>query len=375
MTAAFELANPVVFGAGTSLQAAEYATKFNATSILVIISRSVKASGAVDQMLAKLEAEFTSVTYFDQVTADPDEELVEEITRVARSVNTDLIIAVGGGSPIDVAKAVRLVLCHGGEISDYEGVDKVASVEMPLIAIPTTSGTGSEITSFSIVSNHHAKRKMVIVGAAVAADVALVDPLLTLALPASVTAATGMDALTHAVEAYLSTISTALTDVHALKAIQCIADYLPTAVSQPDNVEARTQVMLGSLLAGMAFNCAILGLAHAIANPLGAMFTIPHGVANAGVLASVVRFNAQAVPEKVLQIGQAMGLKNATVDDVVTAIADLSKELNIPPLEAFGITSESYDDIATAALGEAAIMTNPREVTFEGVQQVLKNCA
>lgn len=369
----FEVPNKVVFGCGVSEQVIEWAERLNGRSIMVVCDPGVKAAGVAEPLLKKLISVFGAVATFHEVTPDPDIALVERMTAFARGKKADLLIAIGGGSAIDATKAVRVLLSEGGAITDYEGMDKITKATVPMIAIPTTSGTGSEVTSFSIVSDHARKRKMVLAGRAIAADVALVDPLLTLSMPKSVTASTGMDAMTHAIEAALSTMATPLTDLNAYKAISLIYRYLPKAVCSPDDIEARSQVMLGSLFAGIAFNSAILGLAHAIAHPLGAVCGLPHGLANAIVLPEVVAFNGQVVPEKVIAIGQAIGLagEQCSVDGVVDALTHLNREIGIPTLQQAGVSVEQFDEIAELTLQEVSLFTNPVRVSFEDIKAVL----
>jgi len=373
MSFVFEVPNKVIFGCGVSEQVVEWAERLNGRSIMVVCDPGVKVAGIADPLLRNLTDVFGSISTFNEVTPDPDIALVERMTEFARAKKTDLLIAIGGGSAIDATKAVRVLLSEGGVITDYEGMDKITKTTVPMIAIPTTSGTGSEVTSFSIVSDHARKRKMVLAGRAIAADVALVDPLLTLSMPKSVTASTGMDAMTHAIEAALSTIATPLTDLNAYKAISLIYRYLPKAVCSPEDIEARSQVMLGSLFAGIAFNSAILGLAHAIAHPLGAVCGLPHGLANAIVLPEVVAFNGRAVPEKVIAIGHAIGLTGdqLSVDSVVDALTHLNREIGIPSLSQAGITAEQFDEIAELTLQEVSLFTNPAPVTLLDVKAVL----
>jgi len=373
MSFVFEVPNKVIFGCGVSEQVVEWAERLNGRSIMVVCDPGVKVAGIADPLLRNLTDVFGSISTFNEVTPDPDIALVERMTEFARAKKTDLLIAIGGGSAIDATKAVRVLLSEGGVITDYEGMDKITKTTVPMIAIPTTSGTGSEVTSFSIVSDHARKRKMVLAGRAIAADVALVDPLLTLSMPKSVTASTGMDAMTHAIEAALSTIATPLTDLNAYKAISLIYRYLPKAVCSPEDIEARSKVMLGSLFAGIAFNSAILGLAHAIAHPLGAVCGLPHGLANAIVLPEVVAFNGRAVPEKVIAIGHAIGLTGdqLSVDSVVDALTHLNREIGIPSLSQAGITAEQFDEIAELTLQEVSLFTNPAPVTLLDVKAVL----
>ena len=379
MSQVFNISNPVIFGLGVSEQLPKLIDEYKATSVLLICSPPINEKPIVTELEALLKQKGIAFSCFDAVTPDPDIQLVSHICEQAKMVKADLLIAIGGGSVIDATKAARILYELKGNIADYETLDpsieKVGPLITPLIAVPTTSGTGSEVTSFSIVSDLVKKRKMVIAGKNVSASIALVDPTLTFSLPKSMTAATGMDALTHAIEAYISVLASPLSDVNALNAISLISNALPIAVANPNDQQARSDLMLGSVLAGFAFNCAILGLAHAIAHPLGAMFHIPHGVANAVVLPEVVRFNAPSCPQKIKKIGVALGLVDPTINATVDHLAALNKKISIPTLVELGIEVQHFSAIAQEALKEAPIYTNPRQVELKDIVAVLEKSA
>ncbi len=279
---------------------------------------------------------------------------------------------------MDCAKAINILLTNPSPINQYNGINLVKFPTKPLIAVPTTSGTGSEVTAFSIITDTTNIKKMVIGGQFVGATFALADPLLTVGLPSKITASTGMDALTHAIEAYVSKGAMIPTDVYSLKAIDLIFNSLAEATLNGSNIQARTDMLLGSMLAGFAFNSAVLGLVHSIAHPLSAHCGLPHGVANAVGLPHVMAFNAEVVPERTKDIALAMNLDVAGLSPedaskvAVEKIKALSKEISIPSLKELGIDKDIFPTIAKDAIAEISTMFNPRSATEEDVMAILE---
>lgn len=370
----YEVPCKVIFGDGVSAQVGELSKSLNAKNVLVVYDKGVKSAGIVDPILEAIKASDLKIYEFDKVMPNPTVEIVNEAVEFAKDLSIDLIVAIGGGSSMDSAKAINIMLTNEGPIEKYEGLDTLENETLPLIAIPTTSGTASEVTTFSIITDTKAHKKMIIGRKYVGATIALADPNLTLKLPPAITAATGMDAMTHAIEAYLSPVASPLTDVNAIKALDFIYNNLEECVKNGENPKARGAVMLGSILADFAFSSAYLGFAHGIAHPLGAHFNIAHGTANAVVLPYVVEFNGKTVPEKVCDIGKAMGLdnKDISVDYVVSKIKELNKNIGIPTLSEIGIKKSDFDLIANATLQEASLNTNPRKVEYDDVIKILE---
>lgn len=291
-----------------------------------------------------------------------------------------MIIAVGGGSPIDCAKGIGLVITNGGSIKDYEGLDKSENPMPPFIAVNTTAGTASEMTRFTIITDTDRHVKMAIVDWHVTPNVAINDPELMISMPVALTAATGMDALTHAIEAYVSTIATPVTDSAAIKAIELIGKYLRPAVANGKNLEARDKMAYAEFLAGMAFNNASLGFVHAMAHQLGGFYDLPHGVCNAILLPHVERFNMIACPERFVDIAIALGenvkgLSTMEAADVaLEAIQRLSQDIGIPSgLKELGVKEEDLPILAENAMKDACGLTNPRKATKEDIIQIFKN--
>jgi len=332
----------------------------------------------VDGLISSLKAAGVEAVEYDGVLPNPPDTQVEEAAAIARSANVDLIVAVGGGSSIDSAKAINILLTNPSPINQYDGINTVKAPGKPLIAIPTTAGTASEVTAFSIVTDTARKKKMVIGGQFVGATLALADPLLTVAMPPGITASTGLDALTHAIEAYVSKNAMIPTDVLALKAIELIRNNIVKATREGSCVEARSAMLLGSMMAGFAFTNAVLGLVHSIAHPLSAHFNLPHGVANAIGLPHVMEYNMEAAPARFRDIAVAMGIDVAGMSDTAAAqaavdlVKNLNKELGIPTLKECGITRDMFDRIAEDALKEVSTLFNPREPSKEDILAIME---
>ena len=374
----FGIPSFVQFGCGVAKSTGEVAKSLGAKKVFFVYDKGVKAAGLTDVVLASLKEAGLEVMEYDGVLPNPPETIVEEAAKMAKEFQADVMVALGGGSSIDCAKAINILQTNPSPINQYDGINMVKNPTKPLIAIPTTSGTASEVTGFSIVTDTVEKRKMCIGGQFVGATMALADPEMTIGMPPAITAATGMDALTHAVEAYVSKGAMVPTDLFALKAIELIYGNLEKATKTGQDLEARTNMLLGSMLAGYAFNSAVLGLVHGIAHPLSAHCGLPHGVANAIGLPFVMEFNSVSVPKKTKDIALAMGLDVAdksaeeAAAAAVAAIKELSKELKIPKLSDLDVPKDLFSRLAEDALKEAATMFNPRDVTKEDVLQILE---
>ncbi|MED0668342.1 iron-containing alcohol dehydrogenase [Bacillus badius] len=377
----FGIPSHVTFGRGSVKKVGEVLEEFNAKKVLCVYDQGVKQAGIVGQVITYLKAKKIEVVEFANVVPNPPDTILEEGAELAVKEQVEAIVAVGGGSPIDAAKAINVLITNPGPIHQYEGLNLVKNPTKPLIAIPTTAGTGSEVTAVSVITDTAGEKKMVIGGRHCGADVALVDPDLTMGLPPAVTAATGMDALTHAIESYVSKLASVPSDVNALKAVELIYKNLAEAYKNGSNIEARTNMLLGSMMAAYAFNSALLGLVHAIAHPLSVYCGLPHGVANACMLPDVMEYNAQdeKVQKRFRDIAQAMGISveglsdKEAADQAVAAVRELSQSINIPSLEEAGVKREQFEQLAEATLNEEiSIMVNPRDVTEQEVVKLLE---
>ncbi|WP_340680982.1 L-threonine dehydrogenase [Paraglaciecola sp.] len=316
---------------------------------------------------------------YDGVQPNPTVENVKAGLDVLHTHRCDCVISLGGGSAHDCAKGIALVATNGGHISDYEGVDVSKKPQLPLISINTTAGTASEMTRFCIITDQKRHIKMAIVDQNVTPILSVNDPRLMAGMPASLTAATGMDALTHAIEAYVSTAATPITDACAIKAIEIIRDNLSEAVHNGTNMLAREQMAYAQFLAGMAFNNASLGYVHAMAHQLGGFYDLPHGVCNAILLPHVQRYNAQVAAPRLKVVAKALGVEvhgldnKAGADAAIAAIVALSRQVNIPAgLTELGAKAADFATLATNAMKDACGITNPIQPNHAEVVAIFK---
>ncbi|WP_432667004.1 iron-containing alcohol dehydrogenase [Wukongibacter baidiensis] len=369
----FSIPSNIIFGENSITELKGLLEQFKVKNILIVCDGGVRKVGIVDKVFDEIKGLDYKISIFDKVMPNPTDILISECVKEYRDKNIECIIAVGGGSAIDSAKAINVVLSNGGEIMDYEVPNSVKNRTFPLIAIPTTSGTASEVTGFTIITDTTRKKKVVIGGKNISADLAILDYSLTYELPASITASTGMDALTHAIEAYVSTLATPFTDVNALGAMVLILNNIEAAVKNGEDKEARKEMMIGSTMAGIAFNSAVLGLVHAIAHPLGAHFNIAHGIANAIMLPYVIEYNGDHCEEKIRNIGEILGLTRemSTPEKVSEKILEINNKIEIPRLSEIGIKKSDFDFIAEAVLQEPSLAMNPKAVIHQAVVGLL----
>jgi alcohol dehydrogenase class IV len=374
----FKIANKLITGAAAIEQLSAELTRLNVQNPLIVTDAILVQSGTVDLALAQLGGRRYGV--FDQVKPEPEISIVEDCTRAYREGGHDGLIGVGGGSAIDIAKGVAAFASHEGPLAELFGVDLVKRKGPPLIAIPTTAGTGSEVTNVAIFSDKQAQLKKGIVSDYLLPDVALVSPLMTLTCPRSVTAASGVDALVHAVEAYLSVNASPITDAIALGAIKLIVKALPKAYANPSSLPARKDMATASLMAGMAFGNAGVGAVHALAYPLGGRFNIAHGVSNALLLPYVMEWNKLACVERMRDIAEAMGVRVAHLSDkdaadlAVKAMADLCVAVEIPTgLRSFNVPEDAIPAMAEEASKiERLMRNNPRKLTAADIEKIYR---
>ena len=342
---------------------------------LIITDGGLSKMGVADQVGKELQKNGIEYEVFDGVNPNPTVSNVNAGLAKLKSAGADCIVSLGGGSSHDCAKGVALVATNGGKIEDYEGVDKSKKPQLPLIAINTTAGTASEMTRFTIITDETRHVKMAIVDKNVTALLSVNDPSLMEGMPAPLTAATGMDALTHAVEAYVSTAASPITDACAVKAIELIAKYLPVAVKEPKNGEAREQMAYAQFLAGMAFNNASLGYVHAMAHQLGGFYDLPHGVCNALLLPHVERFNQRAAKMRLDEVGAILNANNADLAgfEVIDAITKLANIVGIPKtLKELGVKEEDFGVLADNALKDVCGLTNPVQANKDEIIAIFR---
>ena len=375
----FQTPTKIISGIGSTAEIIKELNDLHAKKVLLITDPGLVQAGVAQQVVEMLKQAAVEVEIFDAVEPDPSIQVATKAAEMAKNVKANVLIALGGGSAIDTAKSAALLVTNGGYLKDYAGVNKVIKPILPLIAVPTTAGTGSEVTIFAVMSDPEKQEKFTISSALIAPAVAVLDPLLTLKLPPSVTAFTGMDALTHAIEAFTSSIAQPATDALALSAIKLVLKHLPVAVGRGDNIMAREGMLQASLLAGIAFNNAFLGLAHAIASPLGGHFHVPHGLANAVMLPYVMEYNLPTAVRRYAEIGRALGLQavgdtpRAVAEKTVAAITQLARDINIPEkLSNIGAKEELLPLVARDALKSIQLKFNVRNASEKEILALLQ---
>ncbi|WP_435928513.1 lactaldehyde reductase [Dryocola sp. BD613] len=344
---------------------------------LVVTDGQLVKMGLLESLFTALDAHLLSYELFDEVFPNPTEELVQKGFAAYQAAECDYIIAFGGGSPIDTAKAVKILTANPGPSTAYSGVGKVVNAGVPLVAINTTAGTAAEMTSNAVIIDSQRQVKEVIIDANIIPDIAVDDASVMLDIPASVTAATGMDALTHAIEAYVSVGAHPLTDANALEAIRLISQWLPEAVDNGQNLEAREQMASGQYLAGMAFNSAGLGLVHALAHQPGATHNLPHGVCNAILLPVIEAFNRPQVVKRFAKVAEAMGVDIQGMSEdraslkAIEAIRALSSRVGIPSgFSQLGVKTSDIEGWLDKALADPCAPCNPRPATREEIREL-----
>lgn len=376
----FFIPSVTLMGVGAHKQLGAQIKGLGGTKPYIVTDKGITAAGITQQIVDLIKEQVgMDAVVFDGVVPNPTDKNVADGLKLYQDSGCDMIISLGGGSSHDCGKGVGIVATNGGKIHDYEGVDKSTKNMPPFIAINTTAGTASEMTRFCIITDLSRKVKMAIVDWRVTPNVAINDPLLMAGMPPALTAATGMDALTHAVEAYVSTIATPVTDACALQAISLIAKNLRAAVANGADMVARDAMAYAEYLAGMAFNNASLGHVHAMAHQLGGFYDLPHGVCNAILLPAVEKFNLIAKMDRFVDIAVAMGenvdgmSKRAAADKALEAIKTLSADVGIPSgLTELGVKEADLKIMAENAQKDACGFTNPRRPTLDDVINIYK---
>ncbi|WP_253657964.1 MULTISPECIES: L-threonine dehydrogenase [unclassified Vibrio] len=379
MTSAFFIPTVNLMGAGCLKDAADSIQSQGFKKGLIVTDKILNQIGVVKQVQDLLTERDVATVVYDGTQPNPTITNVNDGLALLKENECDFVISLGGGSPHDCAKGIALVASNGGKIGDYEGVDQSAKPMLPLVSINTTAGTASEMTRFCIITDEERHIKMAIVDKHTTPLMSVNDPELMLAKPASLTAATGMDALTHAIEAYVSIAATPITDAVAIKAIELIQDHLRTAVKNGENLEAREQMAYAQFMAGMAFNNASLGYVHAMAHQLGGFYDLPHGVCNAILLPHVQRYNAQVCPERLRDVAKAMGVdvEGMSAEQgaaaAIDAIVELAKDVGIPSgIKELGAKLEDIPTLADNALKDACGFTNPKQATHEEISKIFE---
>jgi len=371
----------IILGNGAAGQVGEEAKKFGAQKALVVTDKGVIKAGLVKSVEASLQSQKIEFGIFDKVEAEPPARLADECAQVICEKGYEIVIGIGGGSSMDVAKGAAIVATNKGKILDYAGIDMVPGKGLPRILISTTAGTGSEVTRTIVLTDEASKLKQAIHSDFVLADIAIVDPLLTRSMPPAVTADTGLDALVHAVEAYVSFNATPFSDILAIEAIRLIAENLPVAYAKAEHMEARFNMALAATLAGLAFASGGLGMVHAVSNPLGIDYHMSHGRSNAVMLPYVVDCNKIGSLNKYAHIARVMDESiegfsvYQAVDELGAGLISLLESVGIPSkISAYGVSKNDIPRLVTGAMKITRLMPpNPRNLTEEDVKSIYTN--
>ena len=374
----FFIPQNITVGAGTLAKLPECARKLGGSHAMLISGPTLRKMGVVDKAADYLKDAGMAVDIFTDVEANPSVATVEKATEAYKESGADFIVALGGGSPMDVAKAVGVTAKYGGSITEYEGAHKVPGKIVPLIAIPTTAGTGSEETANSVITDHSRDYKLTVFSYELIPKYAILDPDLIATAPASVAAACGMDAFIHACESYISTDASPFSEAMSEKAMELIGRSIRAYVANRTDVDAASDMLVGSLFAGIAFSWARLGNVHAMSHPVSAYFDVPHGVANAILLPTILDYNKLADKGKYKKIYEYVSEthrsdESFTPDMLVDAIRALNNSLSIPAnLTEVGVTEDKIDVMADDAMKSGNIMVNPRRSTKKDIVALYK---
>ena len=377
----FRTTERIVMGAGSINTLGQEIKNLGATRPMIITDPGLVSTGIIDRIEKLLTAGGFAFIRFDKVEADPRFEIVDEVVAQIRSENIDCILGIGGGSSLDIAKVASVMVTNPGKVEEYFGIDLVKEPGLKTILVPTTAGTGSEVTPIVILSDHHEKLKKGVVSSHLLPDCALLDPELTVGLPPAVTAATGMDALIHAMEAYTSINANSTTDMLAVRAMELLFGNIRTAYANGNDIEARHKMLEGSMLAGMAFANAGVTAVHAFAYPIGAEFHIPHGIANTIMLTPVMEFNLIGNLDKFAHIARIFGEGNAEMSPRklaqlgVAAVKELAADLNVPQhLSAYNVKADDIPALAEGVMKVTRLLANnPRTLKVEDAEAIYRS--
>ncbi|MDQ0253258.1 alcohol dehydrogenase class IV [Evansella vedderi] len=376
------LPKSIFYGEGSLEKVGEEAKKLGSKA-LVVSDNIIKEVGYLEKCHHYLEQAGVSYVDYLEIASEPTDHYVTEALKVTNEEACDVIVALGGGSCIDTAKAVAVLATNDGELSEYMGAKRIAENKpLPLLAVPTTAGTGSEATDVTVITNTKNDVKMMIKQPAFMPEIAIVDPILTISSPKSITAATGVDALTHALEAYISRKAHPFTDQLALSAIKLIMENLLEAYNNGSNVEAREKMIYASMLGGIAFSNSSVCLVHGMSRPIGALFHVPHGISNAMLLPTVLEYSKESCIDRLVEIGEYLSPgvkgfpKGEVSENVVSDIVELCEKLGIPNLKSWGINEEQFEQVlekmAADAIASGSPGNNPKIPTEEEIVVLYK---
>ena len=367
----------IIIGVDARLLIGRYISHFNAKKPMIVTAKDIKDWEWFHETIEQIRPHVEKLFFFDDITPNPKDTEAMLGAELFLSLDCDLIIAIGGGSAIDCAKCISIVASNGGNILDYEGVDEVLMPGPPLICIPTTAGSSADVSQFAIIKDTSSDIKRAIISKKVVPDLALIDPIPLMSMDPYLTACTAMDALTHAIEAYVSNTHSALTDVHALESIDLINQAIESSITPTRTVEIMFQLMLGSLQAGLAFSNASLGAVHAMSHSMGGLLDLPHGECNSILLEHIIRINFDTVPERYRDIAKQLGLSVDNVSNflllemIIERIVSIRSSLNIlASIKVAGLSEQIVDYLVENALNDPCMVTNPRILAKEEVRSI-----
>lgn len=367
----------LIFGEGAIELLPQYVLNFNARRVFIVTDQGVIDAGLLSRVTSMLHTVGIDFSVFSRLHANPSDSEVMEGARQYQESGSDVIVALGGGSPMDCAKAIGIVSTNKQDILEFEGVDNVDVPGPPLICIPTTAGSAADVSQFAIINNPAERVKIAVISKSMVPDVALIDPVTTITMDHRLTVSTGLDALVHAIEAYVSIASSPLTDLHAFEAIRLIQEYLPLILDDLPNYSIREKIMLASLQAGLAFSNASLGAVHALAHSLGGFYEFSHGECNGLLLEHVVAYNYDAAPERYDRIGRIFGaaVQNGSLQEkcaaTVQALRGFRESIGVyGALANRGVSPSDIPILAKKALADPCMLTNPKRPTLRDIEVI-----
>lgn len=376
----FKFVTPeIIFGKGSLSQIGDSIKRLGGTKVFIVSDLGVVKSGWIKRALDYLRHDQINYEVFFNITSNPKDFEVTEAATKYRASGCDIVLGIGGGSSIDAAKSVALLSTNEGGIQEYEGIDKIVNPLPPMIMVPTTAGTGADVSQFAMITDTRRKIKMTMISKSLVPDISITDPLMLSTMGQNITAYTGMDALTHSIEAYLSIAANPLTDLLALNAIQLISANLRQSVFNRSNLNAKIALAMASQQAGMAFSNAILGAVHAMTHPLGGLLDLPHGKINSILLPFVMEFNMVANPDKFANIAVAMGefvegySPQEAAWKAIQAVRSLAKDVRISErFSDLGMQQQHIPILSEEALADACMITNPRDLSMDDVKDLYR---
>ncbi len=375
----WELPSKIEFGIGAAGEVADHVKSYGANRTLLVVDPGLLSTEVAERVTTPLEKAGVDYLVFSEIEPEPDAKGVEAGLELARSEGCEVVVGLGGGSTLDTAKAIAVMLRNEGHIRDYAGENRIPNPSAPMIALPTTAGTGSEVTIWSVIAEKDKKTKYGVGSPYMTASLALCDPELTVTLPPHLTAFSGLDALCHALESYVNKATQPISEALSIQAMELVARSLRIAVVDGENIQARSDMLLASLMAGIAFNSTRLGIAHALAMPIGANYNIPHSVIITTLLPEVIRFNLIGNLGKYTRIATIFGERTGTLPDreaaelSVKAIRKLIEDVGAPEgLAHYGVREEHLQDLAEAGIVTGNIPVNPRKPTVEDLIEIMR---